>query len=178
MALIGATGSPGIFAERVLRAMAEVAERPIVFALSNPTDRSEVTARDAYAWTDGRAVFASGSPFDPVTVEGRTFQPAQANNVYVFPGIGLAATAFGIERVTDEMFLAAAAALADEVSEERLAAGAVFPPLDRIREVSASIAAAVGRVAIASGAARAPEPEEPEARIRELMYEPVYDALS
>lgn len=173
-ALIGATGAPGIFDEPVLRAMADVAERPIVFALSNPTDRAEVTARDAYAWTDGRAIFASGSPFGPVTVAGCTFEPGQANNVYVFPGIGLAVTAFGIERVTDEMFLVAARTLADAVSDERLARGAVFPALGDIRDVSASIAAAVARHAFAMDAVAGPVPGDLADRVRERMYEPVY----
>jgi malate dehydrogenase (oxaloacetate-decarboxylating)(NADP+) len=173
-ALIGATGAPGIFTREALGALAEIDERPIVFALSNPTNRSEVTAQDAYAWTQGRAVFASGSPFAPVTLDGRRFEPGQANNVYVFPGIGLAVTAFGIERVSDDMFLAAARAVAGIVSEERLARGGVFPALHRIREVSEAIAVAVGRVAYAAGAATVREPSDLPAFVRGRMYTPEY----
>ncbi|HSM09720.1 MAG TPA: NAD-dependent malic enzyme [Gemmatimonadota bacterium] len=175
-ALVGATGAPGIFTRDALAAMADVNERPIVFALSNPTDRSEVNAEDAYAWTGGRAVFASGSPFGPVTVNGRTFEPGQANNVYVFPGIGLAVTAFGIDRISEDMFLAAAGAVAGIVSEDRLTRGGVFPALGRIREVSAGIAAAVGRVAYATGAAMEAEPADLLAFVRERMYTPEYGA--
>jgi malate dehydrogenase (oxaloacetate-decarboxylating)(NADP+) len=173
-ALIGATGAPGIFTRETMAAMAAIEERPIVFALSNPTNRSEVTAEDAYAWTEGRAVFASGSPFAPVTLGGRRFEPGQANNVYVFPGIGLAVTAFGIDRVSDDMFLAAARAVAGIVSEERLARGGVFPALHRIREVSAAIAAAVGRVAYEEDAASVPEPPDLAAFVRGRMWVPEY----
>ncbi|MFW6084203.1 MAG: NAD-dependent malic enzyme [Gemmatimonadota bacterium] len=174
-ALIGATGVPGVFTREALREMAEINRRPIIFALSNPTDRSEVTAEHAYEWTDGRAIFASGSPFEPVTRAGRRFEPAQANNVYVFPGIGLGVTTFGIDRVSEETFLAAADALADAVSSDRLERGAVFPPLTAIRDVSARIAAAVGRVAVEEGMAEAPDREDVDAFVRERMYEPVYE---
>ena len=173
-ALVGATGAPGIFTREALETMAEINERPIVFALSNPTDRSEVTAEDAYEWTGGRAVYASGSPFPPVTVDDRRLEPAQANNVYVFPGIGLAVTTFGIDRISEDMFLAAARAVADIVSEESLARGAVFPVLRRIREVSAAIAAAVGRVAYDTRAASEPEPPDLLDHVRERMFTPEY----
>lgn len=176
VALIGATGAAGVFSRQVLGAMADINPRPIVFALSNPTDRSEVTAEHAYEWTDGRAIFASGSPFAPVSRAGRRFEPAQANNVYVFPGIGLGITTFGIDRVSEEMFLAAARALADAVSPDRLERGAMFPPLTSIRDVSARIAAAVGRVALETGMAGAPDRDEDlDAFVREQMYEPEYE---
>jgi len=173
-ALVGATGAPGVFTREALGEMAEINRHPIVFALSNPTDRSEVTAENAYAWTEGRAVFASGSPFDSVTLDGRTFEPGQANNVYVFPGIGLGVTAFGIDRVTEDMFLAAARAVAEGVSEDRLARGSVFPALADIRDVSVRIAAALGR--LAGGAEESAEdgPRHLEAFVRERMYDPVY----
>lgn len=170
-AMVGATGAPGVFTREALGALAEGNRRPIVFALSNPTDRSEVTAENAYAWTKGRAVFASGSPFDPVTLDGRTFEPGQANNVYAFPGIGLGVTAFGIDRVTDEMFLAAATAVADGVSEERLASGSVFPELVNIRDVSVRIAAALGRLATGNEDG----PRDLEAFVRARIYDPVYE---
>lgn len=174
-ALIGATGAAGVFTRQVLRAMADINARPIVFALSNPTDRSEVTAEHAYEWTDGRAIFASGSPFAPVSRAGRRFEPGQANNVYVFPGIGLGVTTFGVDRVSEEMLLAAAHALADAVSPDRLERGAVFPPLTSIRDVSARIAAAVGRAALETGMAGEPDREDLDAFVRERMYEPVYE---
>ncbi len=138
-----------------------------------PRSRS-ATAEDAYAWTDGRAVFASGSPSAPVVVSGKTIEPGQGNNAYIFPGVGLAIVACGITRVTDEMFLAAAKALAREVSQADLACGSVYPPLERIREVSAVIATAVAEVAYRQGLAASPRPGDLPAHIRSQMYEPVY----
>jgi malate dehydrogenase (oxaloacetate-decarboxylating)(NADP+) len=172
--LIGATGAAGVFTRDAIRAMGDTNERPIVFALSNPTDRSEITAEHAYAWSEGRVVFASGSPFPPVTLDGRSFAPGQANNVYAFPGIGLGVTAFAVERVTEDMFLAAARALADCVPRERLERGSVYPALTSIRDVSVSIAAAVGRVAGSIGEAEAPETPDLARIVRRSMYEPVY----
>ena len=122
--LIGACGQTGMFTQSVLRAMSRLNERPIVFALSNPTSKAECTAEQAYMWTDGRAIFASGSPFDPVTVAGRTHTPGQANNSFIFPGVGLGLLLSGARRVTDEMFFAAAGALADQVSAARPSARA------------------------------------------------------
>ena len=174
-ALIGATGAPGVFTPEVLASMAEVNERPIVFALSNPTDRSEATAEQVYGSTGGRALFASGSPFEPVTLGGRSFETSQANNVYVFPGVGLAVTVFGIDRITEDMFLAAARALGESVEADRLERGAVFPPLGAIREVSVTIAVAVGEEAYAAGAAAVPRPADLAAFTRRMMYEPEYD---
>src|SRR5208283_5297566 len=115
-AIIGVSGKQGLFARPVLEAMARVNERPIVFALSNPTSRSECTAVEAYTWTGGRAIFASGSPFDPVILDGKKLTPAQGNNVYIFPGLGLGAIACGARHVNEEMFFVAAKALASEVS--------------------------------------------------------------
>jgi malate dehydrogenase (oxaloacetate-decarboxylating)(NADP+) len=145
-ALVGASGQGGLFTQPVLAAMAAVSERPIVLALSNPTARAECNAEQAYAWTGGRAVFASGSPFAPVPLEGRTHVPGQANNSYIFPGVGLGLLLAGAERVTDDMFFAAARALAAQVSEADLAQGRIFPPAARMREVAAAVAAAVAGV--------------------------------
>lgn len=173
-ALIGVSGQPGTFTEPVLRTMARHHRRPVVFALSNPTANSECTAAEAYAWTEGRAVFASGSPFDPVEYEGRVFVPGQGNNAYIFPGVGLGALVAGARRITDEMFAAAARALAEAVDAGSLEAGRVYPALARSREVAAAIATAVAREAHAAGLAARPEPEDVEAAVRAAIYEPVY----
>ena len=174
--LIGATGRPGIFTQEALEAVARVNERPIVFALSNPTSRSEATAEEAYRYTQGRAVFASGSPFDPVTLEGnRTFVPGQSNNVYIFPGIGLGVMACRIRRVTDAMFRAAAAAVAEAVPAERLESGALFPELDTIRQVSVAIAVAISRIAFEEGLTEIEEPRDLRAHVESAMYRPSYD---
>jgi malate dehydrogenase (oxaloacetate-decarboxylating)(NADP+) len=173
-ALIGVSGMPGLFTPEVLKAMAELNERPIIFALSNPTSKAECTAEAAYTWTNGAAIFASGSPFDPVTFKGRELVPGQANNAYVFPGIGLGVVVSGASCVTNEMFSAAAKALAYEASESDLCRGRIFPPLSEIRTVSASIAAAVASVAYKHGLATEPEPTDLMAYIRANMYEPEY----
>jgi malate dehydrogenase (oxaloacetate-decarboxylating)(NADP+) len=175
-AIIGVSGQPGAFSQPVLAAMARLNERPIVFALSNPTSKAECTAEQAYTWTEGRAIFASGSPFAPVTLGGRTHVPGQGNNAYVFPGVGLGVIACGARLVTDEMFFAAARALAGQVSEEDLDQGLIYPPLTEIREVSAAIAAAVAGVAYRQGLATQPEPEDLLAFIEAQMYEPHYES--
>jgi malate dehydrogenase (oxaloacetate-decarboxylating)(NADP+) len=176
-ALIGACGMPDMFTQPVLETMAELNELPIIFALSNPTSQSECTAAEAYRWTGGRAIFASGSPFAPVTLNGETYLPAQANNAYVFPGIGLGILVSGARLVTDEMFMAAARALAAEVSEVDREKGCILPPLERIRDVSANLAVAVARVAYLQGVATVPEPEDLQAAVRAHMYTPEYRTL-
>ncbi len=173
-ALIGVSGVPDTFDRPVIEAMAEHNERPVVFALSNPTSRSECTARQAWEWSGGRALFASGSPFDPVELEGRRLVPGQGNNAYVFPGVGLGALVCEAERITDEMFGVAARALAGQVSEGDLAEGRLYPPFERVRDVSAAIATAVAELAWERGLARARRPDDPAAAVRAGMYEPVY----
>jgi malate dehydrogenase (oxaloacetate-decarboxylating)(NADP+) len=173
-AIVGASGQPGIFDRTVVSEVAAANERPIIFALSNPTSRAECTATDAYRWTDGRAVFASGSPFDPVTVGDRTLVPGQGNNAYIFPGVGLGVVLSGATRVTDEMFFVAARTLAAAVAPEDLARGTVYPPLVRIRNVSASIATAVAEVAWHRGLAAVPRSDDPRAWIESLMFQPTY----
>ena len=174
-ALLGLSAQAGLFTEGVIRAMADANARPIVFALSNPTSKAECTAEQAYGWSDGRAVFASGSPFDPVTLaDGRRFVPGQGNNAYIFPGLGLGVLASGARRVTDAMFHAAATCLAGEVSAEDLAAGSLYPPLGAIRGVSAVIAEAVAAVAWDDGLSDQPRPADIGAWVRAAMYEPRY----
>ena len=173
-ALIGVSGVPGSFDQAAVTRMGELNERPIVFALSNPTSKSECTAAQAYEWTDGRAIFASGSPFDPVEYEGRVFVPGQGNNAYIFPGVGLGAIVSQTRHVTDEMFFAAARVLADLVTEDDLDKGRVYPPLTRVREVSAAIATEVARIAWQSGLARAEQPDDIEALVKTSMFDPVY----
>ncbi len=173
-AIIGCAGQAGVFSEEVVKTMAQLNERPIVFALSNPTANAECSAEEAYRWSDGRAIFASGSPFEPVPVGNKTLVPGQGNNAYIFPGVGLGAVASSSTRVTDEMFLAAARVLADMVSEEDLALGRVYPSLSRIREVSALIAAEVAGIAHRQGLARAPKPEDLLADVKSRMFQPLY----
>jgi malate dehydrogenase (oxaloacetate-decarboxylating)(NADP+) len=171
-ALIGACAQPGIFTEPVLRKLARVNERPIVFALSNPTSKCECTAEHAYMWTDGRVIFASGSPFAPVTVAGHTHTPAQGNNSYVFPGIGLGLLMSGATRATDEMFLAAARALAGMVSNVDLQEGRVFPGTARMRKVALAVSVAVAGVAYRQGHASRTHPPDLTAETLRAMYVP------
>jgi malate dehydrogenase (oxaloacetate-decarboxylating)(NADP+) len=173
-ALLGLSGQPQTFTKEVVEAMAANNERPIIFALSNPTSMAECTAEQAYTWSDGRAVFASGSPFDPVEIGNRRFIPGQGNNAYIFPGVGLGVLASRSRVVTDEMFLAAAHSLARQVSEYDLSQGLIYPKLSRIREVSANIAADVAKIAYDKGYADRERPEDILADIREYMYHPVY----
>jgi len=172
--LIGVSAQPRTFTEPVLRAMAAANERPIVFALSNPTSKAECTAEEAYRSTEGRAVFASGSPFDPVEYAGRRHVPGQGNNAYVFPGVGLGVVVSKARRVTDEMFHAAARTLADRVLAESLERGTVYPSLTTIRSVSHAIAVAVAQVAYDAGLATRPRPADLDQAVRAAMYEPVY----
>lgn len=177
-AIIGVSGQPQTFTPEILHMMAGMNERPIIFALSNPTSKSECTAEQAYVHTQGRGVFASGSPFDPVTYGGQTFVPGQANNSYIFPGVGLGVTAVRTKHVTDEMFAAAAEALARLATEDDLAQGRIFPALTRIREVSLEIATAVAEVAYAEGHAREPRPANLKEFIAQQMYDPQYKPLA
>src|SRR6516162_1351980 len=173
-AIIGVAAVGGAFTPEVLRAMAELNKHPIVFALSNPTSKAESSAEDAYRYTQGRALFACGSPYDPVTLNGRTFVPRQGNNSYIFPGVGLGVIASRSRLVTNEMFMAAAHSLADCVGRDDLDQGSLYPALPRIREVSARIAAAVAQVAYQRGLADGPAPNDLLGQVRSQMYEPHY----
>jgi len=173
-AIIGVSGQASAFTRRVVREMAECNEKPIIFALSNPTANAECTAKEAYLWSEGRAIFASGSPFEPVTIFDKTFEPGQGNNAYIFPGVGLGVVATKSRHVTDRMFLEAARTLAVQVSDDDFDRGSLYPPLQNIREVSARIAVRVAEVAYEEGLAEIPRPEDLDGYIRSRMYEPVY----
>ena len=173
-AIIGVAAVGGTFTPEVLRTMAEINEQPIVFALSNPTSKAECSAEEAYRHTGGRALFACGSPYDPVTIDGKTFVPRQGNNSYIFPGVGLGAIASGARLVTDEMFMAAARTLAKLVTDADLKQGSLYPALPRIREVSAHIAVAVAKIAYQRGLAAGREPKNLLAHVKSQIYEPRY----
>lgn len=173
-ALIGVSAQGGTFTEAVVRAMARHNERPIVFPLSNPTSKSECTAQQAYEWSDGRAVFASGSPFPACEVGGRKFVPGQGNNAYIFPGLGLGAVVAGVRRVTDTMFYVAARTLAELVDPKDLEFGLLYPRLAQIRTVSAHIATAVAANAYEEGLATAPRPADLGKAVAEAMYDGRY----
>jgi malate dehydrogenase (oxaloacetate-decarboxylating)(NADP+) len=172
--IIGVSTVPKLFTREVIQAMAEINERPIIFPYSNPTSRSECTAEEAYRWSDGRAVFASGSPFPPVEIAGRHYVPGQGNNVYIFPAMGMAVFATGATRVTEEMFIVAAKAVAEQVTEENLAVGLIYPPQSRILEASLHVAERVAAYIFDKGLARAPRPDDIGALIRARAYRPVY----
>ena len=172
--LVGTSGAAGLFTEAVVRAMAAVNDRPIVFPLSNPTSKSECTAEQAVHWSDGRAIVATGSPFNPVVYRGQTYRIGQGNNAFVFPGVGLGLWVGRVRRVTDAMFLDAARALAELVSSADLAQGAVFPQLTRIRDCSHAVACAVIRRGVAEGHASPAMLAGLEETVRRSMWFPDY----
>ncbi|MBE0613741.1 MAG: NAD-dependent malic enzyme [Burkholderiales bacterium] len=173
-AIVGVAAVGGTFTQQVLEEMARINKQPIVFALSNPTSQAECTAEEAYRWTKGRALFACGSPFDPVKYEGKTFVPRQGNNSYIFPGIGLGAITSRARSITDEMFMVAAQTLAQLVTQADLDQGSLYPALPRIREVSAHIATAVAECAYKNGLAGKPRPDDVAADVRGQMFDPNY----
>jgi len=175
--LIGTTGEPGVFSESIVRAVASHVERPVVMALSNPTIKSEAVPADVFKWTEGRALMATGSPFDAVEFEGKTLRVSQCNNVYVFPGIGLGAIITGAKTVTDSMFAAAANALADLVTEEDLEAGVLYPPLADLRSISRVIARAVANAAVESGVGETMTDEEIDAALDHEIWDLNYPIL-
>nr|AIT70137.1 malic enzyme [Saccharina japonica] len=173
--LIGVSTLPKSFNQAVIEEMSANNKRPVIFALSNPTSKAECTPEEAYTWSNGAAVFASGSPFDPVQFKGKTLVPGQGNNAYIFPGVGLAAVACGATRITDLDMYIAAKALAKTVPQDRFDASCVYPKLEDIREVSLKVATAVAANKYATGQASVmPEPKDLEAHIRSIMYEPRY----
>ena len=172
--LVGVSGQPRTFTEEIVKFVGSYNARPVIFALSNPTSKAECTAEEAYTWTEGRAIFASGSPFAPVIYNGKTYVPGQGNNSYIFPGVGLGVVATGATRVTDAMFVTAAKALASLLREEELAEGRIYPSLKRIHEVSLKIAVAVAEEAYQSKLATQPRPADLTAFIQAHMFKPEY----
>jgi len=172
--IIGVSAVPKLFTREVIEAMSAINDRPIIFPFSNPTSRSECTAEEAYRWSDGRAVFASGSPFPPVEIAGRILVPGQGNNVYIFPAIGMAVYATEAARVTEEMFMVAAKALAEQVTDQDLSTGLIYPPQGRLLSTSLHIAARVAACIFDSGLARIPRPDDIGALIRARAYRPIY----
>nr|QIH54370.1 NADP-dependent malic enzyme [Zea mays] len=173
--LIGTSGVGRTFTKEIIEAMSSFNERPIIFSLSNPTSHSECTAEQAYTWSQGRSIFASGSPFAPVEYEGKTFVPGQSNNAYIFPGLGLGLVISGAVRVHEDMLLAASKALADQATQDNFEKGSIFPPFTSIRKISAHIAAAVAAKAYELGlATRLPPPSDLVKYAENCMYTPVY----
>ena len=172
-ALMGLSGQGGSFNQRVIEAVMENTETPIVFALSNPTDLTEVLPKDAICWSDGKAIVATGSPFDPVEWKGKTYQIGQGNNTFVFPGIGWGVIASGASKINQEMMTAAAIALSTQVTTARLAEGAVFPPIAQLETVTKVVAKAVSDAAFKSGVA-VHTPEYAEAYLAKPNWQPVY----
>ncbi|XP_020993801.1 NADP-dependent malic enzyme isoform X2 [Arachis duranensis] len=173
--LIGSSGVGRTFTKEVVQAMTANNEKPLIMALSNPTSQSECTAEEAYQWSEGRAIFASGSPFDPVEYKGKVYVPGQANNAYIFPGFGLGLVISGTIRVHDDMLLAASEALAKQVTDENYNKGLIYPPFTDIRKISANIAANVAAKAYELGlATRLPRPADLVQYAESCMYSPVY----
>jgi malate dehydrogenase (oxaloacetate-decarboxylating)(NADP+) len=172
--IVGVSTVPKLFNQKVIEKMTEINERPIILPLSNPTSRSECTAEEAYTWSKGSAVFASGSPFPPVSINGRQFVPGQGNNVYIFPAMGMAVYATEARRVTDEMFIVAAKAVAEQVDDESLAVGLIYPSQGKIFSASLHVAAQVARYVFDHGLARAPKPADVGQWIKEKAFTPTY----
>jgi malate dehydrogenase (oxaloacetate-decarboxylating)(NADP+) len=175
--IIGVSTAAGLFNQRVVEAMARLNRRPVIFALSNPTSRSECTAEEAYKWSEGRAVFASGSPFPPFKYRERTLTPGQCNNLYIFPAVGLAVYATRAARVTDEMFIAAARAVAAQVTQADLDAGLIYPPQADILKTEMHVAERIADMIFDGGLASVSKPPDMGAFITSHVYKPEYRSL-
>ncbi len=173
-AIVGVSTVGGAFNQQVIENMSLINERPVIFPYSNPTSHSECTAEQAYTWSKGTAIFASGSPFAPVQYNGKTFTPGQGNNVFIFPAIGLAVYATESTRVTDEMFITAAEAVAEQITKENFENGLIYPPVNNIREVSLNVAVKVAEEIFRSSLARVKKPKDLRKYLKMKMYEPVY----
>ena len=172
--LIGTSTQPGTFTREVVEAMRAYCRRPVIFPYSNPTSKAECTAEQAWTWTDGDAIFAAGSPFAPVTLNGRVLIPGQGNNGYLYPAVGLAVFATEASRVTDEMFLKAAESLAARTSDAELSVGLIYPPIDRIHQSAVDVAVDVAELIFTRGLARVERPRDLDAWIRSKVYNPAY----
>lgn len=172
--IIGVSTVPKLFNQAVIETMSRINDRPIIFPYSNPTSRSECTAEEAYRWSSGRAIFASGSPFDPVQFDGKTYVPGQGNNVYIFPAMGMAVLATQSKRVTEAMFISAAKAVAEQVTQDQLDSGLIYPHQSRIFETSLHVAEKVAAYIFDNGLARVPRPPDIGKHIRESAYKPGY----
>ncbi|MCC8961620.1 NAD-dependent malic enzyme [Bradyrhizobium sp. Pear76] len=173
--IIGVSTVPKLFNQRVIEAISEINDRPIIFPYSNPTSRSECTAEEAYTWSNGRAIFASGSPFPPLSVEGKHFVPGQGNNVYIFPPMGMAVYATEAKRVTDQMFIVAAKAVAEQVGQDSLDVGLIYPPQSKILKTSLHVATRIAEHIFERGLARVPRPDDLSRLIAEKVYVPAYE---
>ena len=174
-AIIGLSTQKGAFDKNVIEMMSKLNDRPIIFPCSNPTSHSECTAEEAYTWSDGRAVFASGSPFNAVTIGNKTYFPSQGNNVYIFPAMGLAVFAAKAKRVTDGMFIAALHSLSNQVTASDIEKGLIFPPIQDINKVSTQMAIDVTKYIFESGLAGIEKPDNIEMFIKGKMYNPEYN---
>ncbi len=172
--IIGVSTVPKLFNQPVIEAMARINQRPIIFPYSNPTSRSECTAEEAYKWSQGRAIFASGSPFPPVQLAGKMFVPGQGNNVYIFPALGLAIYATQAKRVTDDMFLCAAQSVAEQVTQQNLEMGLIYPPQSEILKASIHVAGRVAALIFEKGLAGVERPKDVGEFIRSKLYQPEY----
>ena len=173
-AIIGVSTVGGAFNQEVIENMSLINERPIIFPYSNPTSHSECTAEQAYIWSKGKAIFASGSPFAPVVYEGKTFTPGQGNNVFIFPAMGLAIFATEAKRVTEEMFIVAAEAVAEQVSLKDFENGLIYPSINDILKVSVNVAVKIAETIFASGLAGVEKPDGVRAFVKSKMYVPLY----
>jgi malic enzyme len=171
-ALIGLTGGGPAWDKDVIEELCKHQEKPLVFPLSNPTDKAEITAKDAYEFSKGKCIFAAGSPFDPVEYDGKKFVPGQANNVLIFPGVGFGGVMVKSKAIKDEMLIAASKALADYVSPEDIQRGKIYPDLKELRNVSAKVSTAVATAAFDLGIAGIPRPDDIEKYIRSKMWLP------
>jgi malate dehydrogenase (oxaloacetate-decarboxylating)(NADP+) len=176
--LIGVSTVGKLFSREVIETMSRLNERPIIFALSNPIEKHECLPEDAYSWSGGKAIYAGGVQFPPVHLDGKTFLPSQANNLYIFPAVGMAIYATNAKRVTDEMFIEAANALADQVTPEQLELGMLFPPQSNILKVEVQTAARVAKLIFDSGLARVDRPTDMVAFIQQLVYKAEYPKLA
>jgi malate dehydrogenase (oxaloacetate-decarboxylating)(NADP+) len=176
-AILGVSGVPKLFNQQVIETMAKINFRPIIFPLSNPTSQSECTAEEAYRWSNGAVIFASGSPFAPVEINGNQFVPSQGNNVYIFPAMGMAVLVTEASLITQAMFIIAAQAVAEQVTQKQLDSGVIYPPQSQILETSLLTATKIATYIFDQGFARAQRPANIEQHIRSIAYQPKYLTL-